>query len=184
MSNAREDFPAPDRPVTTVTAPCGTRQLTPFRLWVQAFSTSIEIGLSDRSRGGEAFDGFGIRIRGAPGGGKGRGGRTGNGSGCFPGWGDYRVVESSGTSCAQPIGWRILRFMTQTLLALPEDVAEALDRRAPNPADRDHLVAEAIRAYLAWPCAGEDASDLAIINANSAELNAEAEDALSYQVPL
>ena len=82
------------------------------------------------------------------------------------------------------IGWRILRFMTQTLLALPEDVAEELDRRAPNPADRDHLVAEAIRAYLAWPRVGEDASDLAIINANATELNAEAEDALSYQVPL
>jgi hypothetical protein len=31
---------------------------------------------------------------------------------------------------------------------------------------------------------GEDAADLAIINANAAELNAEAEDALSYQVPL
>ena len=30
----------------------------------------------------------------------------------------------------------------------------------------------------------EDAADLAIINANAAELNAEAEDALSYQVPL
>jgi len=74
--------------------------------------------------------------------------------------------------------------MTTTLLALPEDIAEELDRRTPDPADRDHLVAAAIRAYLAWPRAGEDASDLAIINANAAELNAEAEDALSYQVPL
>lgn len=74
--------------------------------------------------------------------------------------------------------------MTRTLLALPEDVTEALDRRAPNPADRDLLVAEAIRAYLAWPRVGEDASDLAIINSNAAELNAEAEDALSYQGPL
>jgi metal-responsive CopG/Arc/MetJ family transcriptional regulator len=74
--------------------------------------------------------------------------------------------------------------MTQIVLSLPDDVAEALDRRAPSPSDRDHLVAEAIRAYLAWPRAGEDASDLAIINTNAAELNAEAEDALSYQVPL
>ena len=31
---------------------------------------------------------------------------------------------------------------------------------------------------------GEDAPDLAIINAHADELNAEAEDALSYQVPL
>lgn len=30
----------------------------------------------------------------------------------------------------------------------------------------------------------EDAADLAIINDNAAELNAEAEDALSYQAPL
>ncbi|HEV7670445.1 MAG TPA: hypothetical protein VGS22_18150 [Thermoanaerobaculia bacterium] len=74
--------------------------------------------------------------------------------------------------------------MTETLLALPEDVVEELDRRAPNPEDRDYLVAAAIRAYLAWPRVGEDASDLAIINANAAELNEEAEDALSYQVPL
>jgi hypothetical protein len=50
--------------------------------------------------------------------------------------------------------------------------------------DRDKLVAAAVRAYLAWARPGEDAADLAIINANAAELNAEAEDALSYQVPL
>ncbi len=73
--------------------------------------------------------------------------------------------------------------MTQIVLALPEGVAEALDRLAPSPSDRDHLVAEAIRAYLAWPRAGEDASDLAIINANAAEMNAEAEDALLYLAP-
>lgn len=34
------------------------------------------------------------------------------------------------------------------------------------------------------PLHGEDRGDLAIINSVATELNAEAEDALSYQVPL
>jgi hypothetical protein len=73
---------------------------------------------------------------------------------------------------------------TETLIALPDDVKAALDRRAPSPPERDELVAAALRAYFAWPRPGEDASDLAIINARADQLNAEAEDALSYQVPL
>jgi hypothetical protein len=72
----------------------------------------------------------------------------------------------------------------ETTVALPVDVKAMLDRRAPNSPDRDELVAAALRAYFAWPRPGEDAGDLAIINAHAAELNAEAEDALSYQVPL
>jgi len=74
--------------------------------------------------------------------------------------------------------------MVETVVALPEDLRAALDRRAPNGADRDEIVAAALRAYLALPRRGEDAADLAVINAHAAELNAEAEDALSYQVPL
>jgi hypothetical protein len=50
--------------------------------------------------------------------------------------------------------------------------------------ERDDLIAAAPRAYFAWPRPGEDASDLAVINAHAVELNAEAEDALAYQVPL
>jgi len=57
-------------------------------------------------------------------------------------------------------------------------------RRAPNPPERDALVAAALRAYFAWPRPGEDAADLAVINIHADELNAEAEDALSYQVAL
>lgn len=68
------------------------------------------------------------------------------------------------------------------VVTLPDDLAVALERRAPDQPSRDELVATAVRAYLAWPRPGEDAGDLAIINANAAELNAEAEDALSYQV--
>jgi metal-responsive CopG/Arc/MetJ family transcriptional regulator len=74
--------------------------------------------------------------------------------------------------------------MIETLLALPDDISDALDQRAPNRSDRDKLVAEAVRAYLAWPRPDEDAPDLAIINANAAELNAEVDDARSFQVPL
>ena len=72
----------------------------------------------------------------------------------------------------------------ETVIALPEDLKVALDRRAPSRPERDELVAAALRAYFAWPRRGEDASDLAIINSHATELNAEAEDALSYQVPL
>jgi len=72
----------------------------------------------------------------------------------------------------------------ETVIALPEDLKAALDRRAPSPPARDELVAAALRAYFAWPRPGEDASDLAVIDAHADELNAEAEDALSYQVPL
>ena len=73
---------------------------------------------------------------------------------------------------------------TETVIYLPDDLKAALDRRAPHPHERDDLVAAALRAYFAWPRPGEDASDLAVINARAEELNAEAEDALSYQIPL
>ena len=80
---------------------------------------------------------------------------------------------------------RIIWAMTiDTIVALPEDLKAALDRRAPNPPERNDLVVAALRAYFAWPKPGEDASDLAAINANAEALNAEAEDALTYQVPL
>ena len=75
-------------------------------------------------------------------------------------------------------------MITETLVALPDDLKAALDRRAPSPPERSELIAAALRAYFAWPRPGEDAADLAVINANAAELNAEAEDALSYQIPL
>src|SRR5215203_3407443 len=42
VSKASEDLPAPEGPVTTVTAWCGTRQSIPFRLWVRARSTWMD----------------------------------------------------------------------------------------------------------------------------------------------
>jgi len=77
-----------------------------------------------------------------------------------------------------------LTSMVDTVVALPEDLRATLDRCAPNAAERDAIVAAALRAYLAWPRPGDDAADLAIINAHAVELNAEAVDALSYQIPL
>lgn len=72
----------------------------------------------------------------------------------------------------------------ETLVALPEDHRATLDRRAPSPPERNELVAAVLRAHFAWPRPGEDASDLAAINAHAKKLNAEAEDALIYQVSL
>lgn len=72
----------------------------------------------------------------------------------------------------------------ETVVALPDDLKADLDRRVSDSSERDALVPAALRAYLAWPRPGEDAADLAIINSHSDELNAEAEDALSYQVSL
>ena len=72
----------------------------------------------------------------------------------------------------------------ETIVALPDDLKSVLDRRAPTAPERDELIAAALRAYFAWPRPGEDASDPAVINRHADELNAEAEDALSYQVPL
>jgi hypothetical protein len=72
----------------------------------------------------------------------------------------------------------------ETVVTLPADLKAVLDRRAGSPSERDEIVAAALRAYFAWPRPGEDAGDLAIINAHAEELNAEADDARSYQVPL
>lgn len=74
--------------------------------------------------------------------------------------------------------------MVETVVALPEDLKAALDRRAPAGPARDELVAAALRAYLSRPGTGEDAADLEIINTHAGPLNTEAEDALSYQIPL
>lgn len=56
-------------------------------------------------------------------------------------------------------------------------------RRAPaalNPVLEGTTTART--ASFTWPKPGEDLSDLPIINASAHELNAEAEDALSYQI--
>jgi metal-responsive CopG/Arc/MetJ family transcriptional regulator len=69
-----------------------------------------------------------------------------------------------------------------TTVALSEDVMAALDSRSHDVQDRSAIVEAALRMYLTWPQRGEDAGDLEIINAHSAELNEEADDVLAYQV--
>jgi metal-responsive CopG/Arc/MetJ family transcriptional regulator len=70
----------------------------------------------------------------------------------------------------------------ETTVALSEDLVAALESRTQNALDRSAVVEAALRAYLAWPRHGDDAGDLEIINAHSAELNEEADDVLAYQV--
>ena len=72
-----------------------------------------------------------------------------------------------------------------TTVALSEDLVAALKRRAAqDPRDLSTIIEAALRAYLARPRRGDDAGDLEIINAHSAELNEEAADVLEYQVIL
>lgn len=70
----------------------------------------------------------------------------------------------------------------ETTVALSEDLVAALERRVQGPWDLSAIVEAALRAYLARPRRGDDAGDLEIINARSAELNEEAADVLEYQV--
>lgn len=70
----------------------------------------------------------------------------------------------------------------ETTVALSEDLMAALEHRAQGSRDLSAIVEAALRAYLARPRRGDDAGDLEIINANSAELNEEAADVLEYQV--
>jgi len=70
----------------------------------------------------------------------------------------------------------------ETTVTLSEDLIAALDSRSHDAQDRSAIVEAALRAYLIWPRAGEDAGDLEIINLHSAELNEEAAEVLEYQV--
>lgn len=70
----------------------------------------------------------------------------------------------------------------ETTIELPEELLAALTRRAPDSSLRSELVAAAVRAYLPRLQKRDASGDLEIVNARAAELNAEAEDVLSYQV--
>ena len=71
--------------------------------------------------------------------------------------------------------------MTQISIDMPDDIAQELCRRAPQPADRLRLVETIFREYFAGD---GQASELELLNANAEELNREAEDVLAYQVYL
>ena len=70
----------------------------------------------------------------------------------------------------------------KTSVTLPKDLLTKIDRVERN---RSAFVEKAARAYLSsLERARRDARDLEIINSNAEALNAEATDALGYQVPL
>jgi metal-responsive CopG/Arc/MetJ family transcriptional regulator len=70
----------------------------------------------------------------------------------------------------------------ETTVTLSEELLAALIDRAPDARLRSDLVEAAVRNYLVRLRKRDSSNDLKIINANAAELNAEAEDVLSYQV--
>ena len=72
----------------------------------------------------------------------------------------------------------------ETTVALSEEILAALSRRAPDAQHRSEIVEAALRAYLLRLRKHKTSSDLEIINANTAALNAKTEDVLSYQVVL
>lgn len=70
-------------------------------------------------------------------------------------------------------------------ITLPEELLHAVDERSASYGSRSRLIEVALRAFLGRSAAeAADARDQAIIERHADELNAEAEDALSYQVPL
>jgi metal-responsive CopG/Arc/MetJ family transcriptional regulator len=73
----------------------------------------------------------------------------------------------------------------KTSISLSEELIRAIDRRAKFYKNRSDFIVAAIQAYLAQIAKDEqDAKDLGIINKRASYLNKEAEDVLSYQIPL
>jgi metal-responsive CopG/Arc/MetJ family transcriptional regulator len=70
----------------------------------------------------------------------------------------------------------------ETTVTLSEELLAALVDRAPDATLRSDLIEVAVRTYLVRLRKRDSSNDLEIINAHAAELNAEAEDVLSYQV--
>ena len=74
----------------------------------------------------------------------------------------------------------------ETTLALPEELLRAVDERSSEFGSRSRLVEAALRVFLgrSRSRSERDAQDLAIIERHAEELNAEAEDALDFQIAL
>lgn len=70
----------------------------------------------------------------------------------------------------------------QTVLPIHEDLAQALESGWPDPLRGAAFGTDAHRAQLSRPRPGEDQGDLAIINAHTDDLEAEATDVLAYQI--
>lgn len=69
----------------------------------------------------------------------------------------------------------------ETTVTLSEEVLAALNTRTSDPEARSQFVEAALRTHFLRQRRQDATRDLAIINANAENLNAEAEDVLSYQ---
>ena len=73
----------------------------------------------------------------------------------------------------------------EATVTLPEELLQAVDERSGSLGGRSQVIETALRAFLRRPdLRATDARDEALIDQHLEELNAEAEDSLSYQVPL
>jgi len=79
--------------------------------------------------------------------------------------------------------YMIVCMRVRTSVTLPKDLIERMDELAGEHASRSQLIEVAVRAYLEQRSrAIRDQRDLEILNRCADRLNAEAEDALAYQV--
>ena len=70
-------------------------------------------------------------------------------------------------------------------MTLPEDLLQSLDRMAGAQGSRSRLIEEALRDMLERRAeAARNVRDLEIINRNADRLNDEAQEVLTYQVPI
>ena len=73
----------------------------------------------------------------------------------------------------------------KTSITLSEDLLKVVDQRSRQYKNRSEFIETALRAFITQMLRSEQNSkDLEIINRRAVELNQEAEDVLTYQVPL
>ena len=73
----------------------------------------------------------------------------------------------------------------KTSITLSEDLLKAVDQRSEHYKNRSEFIEAALRAFITQMIRSEQNDrDLEIINRHAHTLNKEAEDVLSYQVPL
>ncbi len=73
----------------------------------------------------------------------------------------------------------------KTSITLSEDLLKVVDQRSRQYKNRSEFIEIALRAFITQMLRSEQNSkDLEIINRRAVELNQEAEDVLTYQVPL
>jgi len=73
----------------------------------------------------------------------------------------------------------------KTSITLPHELIQKIDALSGSYGNRSSLIEKAVRELIAAEEKRQrNAEDLAILNQNAETLNNEAEDVLSYQVPL